>query len=62
MILENIGRDEFAHAQIISELLGEKGEVNRLTVARVIFNARVFGLTFALKLMEKGENSASLTY
>ena len=62
VILENIGRDESAHAQIISELLGEKGEVNRLAVARVVFNARVFGLTFALKLMEKGEKSASLTY
>lgn len=61
-ILENIGCDEAAHAKIISELLGEKGEVNRLTVARVVFNARVFGLTFALKLMEKGENSASLAY
>lgn len=61
-ILENIGRDEAAHAQIISDLLGEKGGVSRLAVARVVFNARVFGLTFALKLMEKGENSASLTY
>ena len=61
-ILENIGRDEAAHAKVISELLCEKGEVNRLTVARVVFNAHVFGLTFALKLMEKGENSASLTY
>jgi VIT1/CCC1 family predicted Fe2+/Mn2+ transporter len=61
-ILENIGRDEAAHAKVISELLGESGAVNRLTVARVVFNARVFGLTFALKLMEKGENSASLTY
>jgi VIT1/CCC1 family predicted Fe2+/Mn2+ transporter len=61
-ILENIGRDEAALAKVISELLGESGAVNRLTVARVVFNARVFGLTFALKLMEKGENSASLTY
>ena len=61
-ILENIGRDEAAHAQVISELLGEKGSVNRFAVARVVLNARVFGLTFALKLMERGENSASLMY
>ena len=61
-ILENIGRDEAAHAQIISELLGEKGEVDTLSVMRIVFNARVFGLTFALKLMEKGENSASFAY
>jgi VIT1/CCC1 family predicted Fe2+/Mn2+ transporter len=61
-ILEQIGRDESAHAEIISELLGENGTINKLMVARVVFNARVFGLTFALKLMEKGENSASKTY
>ena len=61
-ILEQIGRDESAHAEIISELLGENGTINKLMVARVVFNAHVFGLTFALKLMEKGENSASKTY
>jgi VIT1/CCC1 family predicted Fe2+/Mn2+ transporter len=61
-ILEQIGRDESAHAEIVSELLGENGTINKLMVARVVFNARVFGLTFALKLMEKGENSASKTY
>jgi VIT1/CCC1 family predicted Fe2+/Mn2+ transporter len=61
-ILESIGRDEAAHAQVISELLGEKGAVDRLAVARVVFNARLFGLTFALKFMEKGESSAGVTY
>lgn len=61
-ILEHIARDEAAHARMIGEILGEKGTVDRFAAARVVFNARVFGLTFALKLMEKGENAASKTY
>ena len=61
-ILERIAADESAHAQIISELLGEKGAPRGLMVARVVFNARIFGLTFALKLMEKGENNAGKVY
>ena len=61
-ILEGIAQDEASHARLISGILGEEGSVNSFAVARVVFNARVFGLTFALKLMEKGENSASKTY
>lgn len=61
-ILERIAADESAHAQIISEILGEKGAPRGWMVARVVLNARVFGLTFALKLMEKGENNASKVY
>lgn len=61
-ILERIAIDEASHARMISELLGEEGKANRFAVARVVFNARVFGLTFALKFMENGENAASKTY
>ena len=62
LILERIGHDETVHSQMISELLGEEASVNRFAVARVVLNARVFGLTFALRLMEKGENAATQTY
>jgi VIT1/CCC1 family predicted Fe2+/Mn2+ transporter len=61
-ILELIAKDEASHARIIADILGEEGSVNRFALARVVFNARVFGLTFSLKLMEKGENAASKTY
>ena len=61
-ILEQIARDEASHAHMIAEILGEEGTVKKSAVARVVFNARVFGLTFSLKLMEKGENTASKTY
>ena len=62
LILERIGHDETVHSQMISELLGEEASVNRFAVARVVLNARIFGLTFALRLMEKGENAAANTY
>lgn len=61
-ILELIAHDEAAHARLIGEILGEEGAVDRFAVMRVVSNARVFGLTFALKLMEKGEGAASATY
>ena len=49
-ILEQIARDEASHARMIAEILGEEGVVNKSAVARVVLNARVFGLTFSLKL------------
>jgi VIT1/CCC1 family predicted Fe2+/Mn2+ transporter len=58
LILERIGHDEAVHAQMISGILGEDAEPNRFMVARVVLNARLFGVTFALKFMEKGENKA----
>ena len=61
-ILELIAKDEASHARIIADILGEEGSVDRFALARVVLNARVFGLTFSLKLMEKGENAASKTY
>lgn len=62
LILERIANDESAHAKMISGILGEEGSPNRFMAARVVLNARVFGVTFALKLMEKGENMAGKVY
>ena len=62
LILERIGHDESVHAHAISELLGEEALPNMFQVARVVLNARLFGLTFALKLMEKGEGNAARLY
>lgn len=62
LILERIGRDEAIHANMISEILGEEALPNRFAAVRAVLNARVFGLTFALKLMEKGEVNATRLY
>jgi VIT1/CCC1 family predicted Fe2+/Mn2+ transporter len=61
-ILESISADEASHAHIIAEILGKKGEAASFKVSWTVFCARVFGITFTLKAMERGENTAGKTY
>ncbi len=61
-LLERIANDERNHASHLAALLGEEGAPNRLRAARDILVARVFGLTFGLKLMENRESRAGDTY
>jgi VIT1/CCC1 family predicted Fe2+/Mn2+ transporter len=61
-ILESISADEASHARIIAEILGKKGEAASFKVSWTVFCARVFGITFTLKAMERGENTAGKTY
>lgn len=61
-ILKKISDDESSHAQIIAAILKSDATPARFKVAWLVFCARLFGLTFVLKLMEKGENSAGGTY
>jgi VIT1/CCC1 family predicted Fe2+/Mn2+ transporter len=61
-ILERISRDEKSHAQVISRILSLQMSPDRRKVATIAFFARIFGLTFSLKLMERGENIAGRKY
>jgi len=61
-LLERIAKDEREHAALLTALLGEGVRPDRLKAARALFVARVFGLTFGLKLMEKGEARAGDAY
>ena len=61
-LLEHIANDERNHAAQLSALLGEEAQPNRFIAARAILVARLFGLTFGLKLMEKGESRAGKAY
>jgi VIT1/CCC1 family predicted Fe2+/Mn2+ transporter len=61
-ILLAISADEASHARVIGSILQCKGEPHRLKVAWIVLCAKVFGLTFVLKLMERGEDSAADTY
>jgi VIT1/CCC1 family predicted Fe2+/Mn2+ transporter len=62
-VLQQIAEDEISHAKLISGLLGSANpKVNKLKVCFLVFCARFFGLTFSLKMMEKGENLASKKY
>ena len=61
-ILQNISADESAHARVISSIVGREGAPCKFKVALTVFMARVFGLVFVLKLMERGEDQAGKTY
>jgi VIT1/CCC1 family predicted Fe2+/Mn2+ transporter len=61
-LLEGISADERSHAKMISEILRQEAEPVAFKVFRTVFFARIFGLTFVLKLMERGENNAGSTY
>ncbi len=62
-ILKRISADEKSHAAIISRLVQIEGlRVNKFTVRKLVAFARLFGLTFSLKLMERGEDLAGKKY
>ncbi len=61
-ILKNISADEAAHARVIAHILGSEGQPAKFKAKWTVFLARIFGLTFILKLMERVEDNASKTY
>lgn len=61
-LLEHISADELSHARMISGILGCEGRPSAFRVVWTVFCARVFGLVFVLKLMERGENAAAGAY
>ncbi len=61
-ILINIANQEKAHYEIWTKYLGEPATPNKFRIAWFTFLSRLLGYTFALKLMEKGEDAAKNTY
>lgn len=61
-ILEGISADEMAHAQILASIISQKVKPSALKIFFIVSCARLFGLTFVLKLMERGENAAGKCY
>jgi len=61
-ILETIAAQEKAHYEIWTRHLGEPARPNRFKVGWYTFLARTLGYTFALKIMEKGEDRAKIAY
>lgn len=60
--LLRIADEEAKHASIWQRYTGEDMKPQRGAVLRYSCIARVFGFTFAVKLMEKGEEKAQLSY
>ena len=61
-ILNRIRNDELKHYQMWREISGQDVNINWLKVFYYSLLALIFGVTFTIKLMEKGEQSAELAY
>jgi len=61
-ILERIGADERKHYEFWADHTGERPPPRRFVVWKYVWLARLLGLTFAVKLMEKGEERAQARY
>jgi len=61
-VLEKISRDELTHHDFWRELTAQYVEPDRRKVFFFTWLSRIFGLTFGLKLMERGEDNAQDVY
>jgi VIT1/CCC1 family predicted Fe2+/Mn2+ transporter len=61
-VLRQISGDEFKHYNFWKNYSKEEVKPNQFKVWFYFILARIFGLTFAVKLMEKGETNAIDTY
>lgn len=61
-ILVKIAEQEIAHYHVLRKFTGEDVQPQKFRIIRYYWLARVFGLTFALKLMESGEGNAHSNY
>ena len=60
--LMRLSKEELAHCQIWKSYTGEDLKPNRAKVLWYTLIARIFGFTFAVKLMERGEEHAQTEY
>ena len=61
-VLERISQDELKHYNEWKKITGKEVKPCKLKIFFYTFLAKIFGLTFAIKLMEDGEESAEKNY
>ncbi len=61
-VLQKIAEDELKHYNTFKEYTGRDVNHSKWYVWKFYWIARVFGITFGIKLMEKGEENAQLNY
>ena len=61
-VLDRISKDELRHYNQWKDCTSVDVPPNRFMVLKFLIIARIFGLTFALKLMEGGEEKAGEAY
>ncbi len=61
-VLEKIAEDELRHYKFWRAMTGEDVEPDRRKIRKYLFISRIFGVTFAIKMMEMGEGEAQDEY
>ncbi len=61
-VLQKISDDEERHAQFWSQYTGVSIKPKRLTIWKYLLIQKILGLTFTIKMMEKGEETAERNY
>lgn len=61
-VLKKIANDEYNHYQIWKKYTGRDVNPSRWDIFKFYWIARIFGITFGIKLMEKGEETAQINY
>lgn len=61
-ILNSIAEDEIRHYKIWMKYTGREVEPSRWNMFKFYWLSQLFGLSFGLKLMEKGEERAQINY
>ncbi len=61
-VLRKIGEDEKRHYEIWKKYTGIDVAPSKWQITKFFWIARILGLTFGIKLMEKGEESAKFNY
>lgn len=61
-ILEGIAQDELRHYGVWKKYTGEAIKPDRIKIFKYFWISRIFGLTFGLRLMERGEERAQAFY
>ena len=61
-ILQKIGDDELRHAKFWSRYTAQEAKPNPVLVFFYYWLARILGITFGIKLMERGEERAQINY
>jgi VIT1/CCC1 family predicted Fe2+/Mn2+ transporter len=61
-VLEKISNEEFNHYKFWKEYTNREVRPNRRQVFKFFFISRILGITFGIKLMERGEQQAQIDY
>lgn len=61
-VLSRIADDEMRHYRFWEQITGKSMKPARFTVAWFVLISRLLGLTFGIKLLERGEEAAQVTY